>query len=69
MNFVQNPPCDPDSTRAPRLGTLGLLGFRVWGWGLGFRVWGLGFRVYGLGFRRLGLGFGAESNQDPKHEP
>ena len=33
------------------------LGFRVWGWGLGFglRVWALGFRVWGLGLRFQGL--------------
>ena len=35
--------------------------FRIWGlglriWGLGFRIWGLGLRVWGLGFRIWGLG-------------
>ena len=35
-----------------------LLGFRVWGWGLGFGVWGLGLLGF-LGFRFLELGFRA----------
>ena len=33
------------------------LGFRGWGWGLGFGVWDLGFGVWGFWFRVSGLGF------------
>ena len=29
----------------------GIIGFGVWGWGVGMRVEGSGFRVWGLGFR------------------
>ena len=39
---------------------LGMLGFRVWGfgvWGLGLGAWGLGFGAWGLGFGVWGLGF------------
>ena len=41
------------------------MGFRVWGWGLGFRAGGLGFRVLGLVFSVWGLGFrNRNSNSD-----
>ena len=33
------------------------MGFRFWGWGLGFRVWGLGFRGRGLWVKGEGFGF------------
>ena len=41
-----------------------LLGFWVYGLGLGFGVWGLGFRVLGFRFWGLGLGINGDNGKE-----